>query len=189
MVAESDYRRFPSAVVPMRRLLDWPMVKAGRRQSCRAQFTLQPRENLTMNAESSFSWGLSNARMLLRVHEFGSKGRGVVAAENISAGQLIERAPVLVIPAADRKLVDESIIFTYVFMWENDTVEEDLYKHTGRAGIALGYVSLLNHSYEPNVDFVRHIDHNFIDLIAKQDILAGEELTIAYQMTLWFDPL
>ena len=95
----------------------------------------------------------------------------------------------LVIPAADRKLVDESIIFTYVFMWENDTVEEDLYKHTGRAGIALGYVSLLNHSYEPNVDFVRHIDHNFIDLIAKQDIQAGEELTIDYQMTLWFDPL
>ena len=135
----------------------------------------------------SFESGISDIRKLLRVHDFGSvKGRGVVSAEDIRAGELVERAPVLIIPAADRAKVDDSILFTYFFMWEQDTVEEDLYKHTGRAGIALGYVSLLNHSYTPNCDFIRHIDHNFLDIVAKRDIAAGEELTIDYQMTLWF---
>lgn len=133
-------------------------------------------------------FGLSNVRKLLQVHEFPGKGRGVLAAEDICAGEIIERAPVLIIPAHDRELADKTIAFTYVFMWEHDTVEEDLYKHTGRSAIALGYVSLLNHSYTPNADFIRHIDERYIDLIANRNIAAGEEITIDYQMTLWFDP-
>jgi SET domain-containing protein len=118
----------------------------------------------------------------------GRRGRGVAADEPILGGQLIERSPVLVIPAADRIATDSTIIFTYVFMWEHDTVEEDLYRHEGRAAIALGFTSLLNHSYTPNCTFVRHIDELVIDLVALRDIGAGEELTIDYQMTLWFTP-
>ena len=74
-------------------------------------------------------------------------------------------------------------------MWEHHTVEQDLYKHRGRAAIALGYTSLLSHSYEPNCIFVRHIDELLIDVFAKREIRRGEELTIDYQMTLWFDPV
>ena len=106
----------------------------------------------------------------------------------IRAGALIERSPVLVIPTPDRTASDGTIVFTYVFMWEHGTVEEDLYKHTGRAAIALGYTSLLNHSYTPNCEFIRHIDDLTIDLVALRPIDAGEELTIDYQMTLWFTP-
>jgi uncharacterized protein len=95
---------------------------------------------------------------------------------------------VLVIPARDRVATDATVVFTYVFMWEHGTVEEDLYKHEGRAAIALGYTSLLNHSYAPNCDFIRHIDELVIDLVARRVIDAGEELTIDYQMTLWFEP-
>jgi uncharacterized protein len=73
-------------------------------------------------------------------------------------------------------------------MWEHNTVEEDLYKHEGRSAIALGYTSLLNHAYTPNCDFIRHIDALLIDLVAARDIEPGEELTIDYQMTLWFTP-
>lgn len=116
------------------------------------------------------------------------RGRGVVATAPISAGELIERSPVLIIPSQDRLATDKTIIFTYVFMWEHDTIEEDLYKHSGRAAIALGFASLLNHSYEPNCTFVRHIDELFIDIIAKKDLKAGDELSIDYQMTLWFQP-
>jgi hypothetical protein len=130
----------------------------------------------------------SSQRLPLRILQMGQRGRGVVAEADIAAGTLIERSPVLVIPPGDRAAVDPTIVFTYVFMWEHDTTEEDLYRHEGRSAIALGYTSLLNHSYTPNCDFVRHIDELVIDLVAHRDIAAGEELTIDYQMTLWFTP-
>jgi uncharacterized protein len=116
------------------------------------------------------------------------KGRGVVAIAPIQTGDLIERSPVLIIPPEDRVVTDQTVIFTYVFMWEHDTIEEDLYKHSGRAAIALGFASLLNHSYNPNCIFIRHIDDFIIDIVAKKDIQAGDELSIDYQMTLWFRP-
>ena len=130
----------------------------------------------------------STQRVPLRIGHFGARGRGVVADRAIRAGELVERSPVLVIPHGDRPATDGSIVFTYVFMWEHGTVEEDLYKHQGRAAIALGFTSLLNHSYAPNCAFVRHIDDLAIDLVAARAIEAGEELTIDYQMTLWFTP-
>ncbi len=134
-------------------------------------------------------WGTSDERNGLRVVNFGpKKGRGIVATQGIREGELIERSPVLIIPRNDRALVDPTIMFTYVFMWEHGTVEEDLYKHDGRAAIALGFTSLLNHSYRPNADFFRHIDELMIDVVALRDIEAGEEITIDYRMTLWFDP-
>src|SRR4051794_29594027 len=136
--------------------------------------------------EATFS---TAQRAQLTVRDFGARGRGIVALEDIEPGRLVERSPVLVIPSEQRLAVDNTIIFTYVFMWEHHTVEQDLYKHSGRSAIALGYTSLLSHSYEPNCIFVRHIDALFIDVFAKRRIPAGEELTIDYQMTLWFDPV
>ena len=131
----------------------------------------------------------STDRVPLRIATLGRRGRGVVADAPIGKGELVERSPVLVIPHEDRAAADATIVFTYVFMWEHGTVEEDLYKHEGRSAIALGYTSLLNHSYTPNCEFVRHIDDLAIDLLALRDIGAGEELTIDYQMTLWFVPV
>ncbi len=130
----------------------------------------------------------STQRLPLRIADFPGRGRGVVAEAAIPAGALVERSPVLIIPGKDRTATDATIVFTYVFMWEHGTSEEDLYGHEGRAAIALGYTSLLNHSYAPNCTFVRHIDELVIDLVALTDIAAGEELTIDYQMTLWFVP-
>ena len=127
-------------------------------------------------------------RAPMRVAAMGKRGRGVVADARLAQGQLVERSPVLVIPHLDRAATDGTIVFTYVFMWEHDTVEEDLYRHEGRAAIALGFTSLLNHAYAPNCEFIRHIDELVIDLVALRDIEAGEELTIDYQMTLWFTP-
>jgi SET domain-containing protein len=130
----------------------------------------------------------SGDRAPLRVATMGRRGRGIVAEDRIAEGELVERSPVLVIPHADRAAADATIAFTYVFMWEHGTVEEDLYRHEGRAAIALGFTSLLNHSYTPNCEFIRHIDDLVIDLVALRAIEPGEELTIDYQMTLWFTP-
>jgi uncharacterized protein len=131
----------------------------------------------------------TTARSPLAIANFGHRGRGIVALADISPGQLIERSPVLIIPSHERAAVDNTVIFTYVFMWEHNTTEQNLYDHRGRSAIALGYTSLLSHSPEPNCNFVRHIDALLIDVFAKRTIRAGEELTIDYQMTLWFDPV
>jgi SET domain-containing protein len=138
---------------------------------------------------SSVRTSSSEVRVPLAVMDFGVRGRGIVALEDIEPGRLIERSPVLIIPSEDRHAIDKTVVFTYVFMWEHHTVEEDLYKHTGRSAIALGLTSLLSHSFQPKCNFVRHIDELFIDVFAKRHIRAGEELTIDYQMTLWFDPV
>jgi SET domain-containing protein len=127
-------------------------------------------------------------RSPIAVKYFGKKGRGIVAVADIPQDALIERSPVLIIPPKDRGTTDKTIVFTYVFMWEHETVEQDLYKSEGRAAIALGLTSLLNHSYEPNAAFIRHIDALEIEIRALRLIRAGEEVTIDYQMDLWFDP-
>lgn len=130
----------------------------------------------------------SDMRKKLKIVDFGPKGRGIIAQEPIKKGELIERSPVLVLPERDRPHTDESILFTYVFMWEKGTTEEDLYKRKGRSGVTLGYTSLCNHNPNPNADFERRIDEQLLDLYALRDIAEGEEITIDYQMTLWFDP-
>jgi uncharacterized protein len=122
------------------------------------------------------------------VRGFGDKGRGIVALRDIPADTVIERCPVLIIPESDRPKTDQTVVFTYVYMWEQGTTEQDLYTGTGRAAIALGLSSLLNHSYDPNAIFIRQIDDLELELRSHRAIAAGEEITIDYQMTLWFDP-
>ena len=130
----------------------------------------------------------SAARVPLRVVPTGARGRGVVAEREIAAGEVVERAPVLIIPEADRAAVDPTNVGNYIFMWEHDTVAQDLYSQNGRAAVVLGYTSLVNHSDAPNCDFVRYIDALAVDLIALRTIARGEELTIDYGLTLWFTP-
>lgn len=127
-------------------------------------------------------------RVPLRIASIGSKGRGVVAEWDIEAGELVERAPVLIIPEDDRRAVDLTDVANYIFMWEHDTVAEDLYSGKGRAALVLGFTSLINHSDAPNCDFVRYIDALALDLVAIRNIRQGEELTIDYGLTLWFAP-
>jgi hypothetical protein len=127
-------------------------------------------------------------RVPARVVWLGRKGRGVLAARAIEAGEVVERAPVLIIPEEDRRAIDLTSVANYIFMWEHDTVAEDLYTGNGRAALVLGFTSLLNHSDNPNCDFVRYIDALAIDLVATRKISSGEELTIDYGLTLWFTP-
>ena len=127
-------------------------------------------------------------RVPLCVAWLGARGRGVVAERAIATGELVERVPVLVIPQSDRVAVDPTNVGNYIFMWEHDTVGQDLYSQKGRAAVVLGYTSLVNHSAEPNCDIIRYIDALALDLVAIREIAAGEELTIDYGLTLWFTP-
>ncbi len=102
------------------------------------------------------------------------RGRGVVAARPIAKGELIERAPVIVVDARELEAIRSTRLARYYFEWGEN---ED------QGAIVLGYGSLYNHSYEPCAEFeFRERDHA-IDYVALRDIRAGEEITINYNNT------
>ena len=113
-------------------------------------------------------------------------GRGVFAARKIAKGELIERAPVILIPEKQWPDVEGSILSDYAFDWG---------EHDEQAVIALGYVSIYNHSYTPNAKLEQQPDELMMEVVALKDIKAGAEITINYngdpegRDPLWFiDP-
>jgi hypothetical protein len=130
----------------------------------------------------------SGLRVPLRIVDLGRRGRGVVAGRRIERGELVERSPVLIIPHEQRAALDPTNVGNYIFLWEPGTTGQDIYKQEGRAAIALGYTSLVNHSATPNCAFTRYFDALVLDLVALRAIEPGEEITFDYGMTLWFEP-
>jgi SET domain-containing protein len=104
----------------------------------------------------------------VRVKRVKGKGRAVFATRSIEEGDVIERVPVLVVPV--RYLaggLTNPILQKYFYIWSKTSV-----------GIALGYGSLYNHSFEPNADYLQ--DDTSLVYVALRDIAAGEEITINY---------
>jgi len=95
---------------------------------------------------------------------------------------VIEAAPVLVIPTTDCPALDQTIIHDYYFHWDGDP------EGTGRGALALGLVTLCNHASRPNARVERNFAQLTLDLIATGSISPGEEVTIDYGCTLWFEP-
>ena len=114
----------------------------------------------------------------LRLADIDGKGRGVVAIEPILSGALIEIAPVLPLTTESQPLPGQ-ILFDYPFLWDDPPYIE---------AIALGLISMINHSDEPNAQFETDIANKIIRLTASRDIAAGEEVTFDYGIPLWFDP-
>lgn len=99
------------------------------------------------------------------------KGRGVVAGRRFSRDELIERAPVVVLSAADWSVARETDVARYCFLWGRG----------GRqAAIALGTGSLFNHSYAPNAIARPLVRRRLMDFVALRDIEEDEEITINY---------
>ena len=119
---------------------------------------------------------------LLEIRDDPVKGRGVFARLPIAAGALIEAAPVVVVPAAQCALLDKTILHDYYFHWDGDPDGE------GRGAVALGLVSLCNHSRRPRARVRRNFAQGTLDLVALATIAAGDEITIDYNCPLWFKP-
>ncbi len=102
---------------------------------------------------------------MIEVREVPEKGRGVFARCPIPGGTEIERVPVLVIPESE---IWYSSLADYVFDWTDGTV-----------GLALGYGSIYNHSYQPNACYA-DVDGHVKTFMAIRDIEAGEEITTNY---------
>jgi SET domain-containing protein len=105
----------------------------------------------------------------IEVRRIGGKGRGVFARELIREGSIIERAPVIVIPAVE---IDENpydtVLTRYCFQWGRNSV-----------ALVLGYGSLYNHSYRPNA-YYRDLRSRVKEFVALREIQPGEEITINY---------
>lgn len=107
--------------------------------------------------------------------------RGVFATRDIRKGTLVVVNPMLVLPAKDWKHVEKTLFAHYVF------------EYAKTVAFAVGPVSFLNHSYEPNARYWIDEDERTIEIVALRRIKAGEEITINYnaepddETPLWFD--
>ncbi len=113
-----------------------------------------------------------------------NKGRGVFTDQAIVEGEVIEIAPMLVLPEADKLLVDKTHLYNYYFLWG---------KENKQIAIALGYGSIYNHSFQPNVAYKMDFENETITFVAWRNIEKDEELFINYNGDedsndlLWFD--
>ena len=110
------------------------------------------------------------------------RGRGVFACAAIAPDTIIEAAPVIILPAADCPALDRTVIYEYYFHWDGDPEGE------GRSALALGLLTLCNHSKRPCARVDRNYARMTLDLVAIAPIRPGEEVTIDYGCTLWFEP-
>lgn len=98
-------------------------------------------------------------------------GRGVFTAEDLDAGLLIEVSPVLVLSEEERAIIEKTQLNNYIFAWgEGDK----------QAVVAWGYVSIYNHSYEPNCRYEMDMEDDWIRIVTLKPISSGTELTINY---------
>ena len=118
----------------------------------------------------------------VEIRSYPDRGRGVFAREQIAPGTVIEAAPVIILPIADCPALDRTIIHDYYFHWDGDP------DGVGRGALALGLVTLCNHSSRPRARIERNYGRQTLDLLAIGCIEPGEEVTIDYGCALWFKP-
>lgn len=108
---------------------------------------------------------------LVEMRYTAQKGRGMFACNNIESGTAVERAPVIVMDAQDRELLEQTRLNNYIFEWGEDAKS---------CCMALGYVAIYNHSYESNCEYEMDFEKRIITVKAVRNILKDEELTINY---------
>ena len=108
---------------------------------------------------------------ILTIASSTNRGRGVFTTEHISANTTIEIAPVIIVNANDREKLEQTLLFDYIFEWGED--------HK-MAAVALGYVSIYNHSNQPNCAYEMDFENQTISIITLKDIAVGSELFINY---------
>lgn len=105
-------------------------------------------------------------------------GRGVFAAREFQAGDLIEVCPAILLSAEDHERLDDTPLYGYLFECE------------GTSAVAFGCGSFYNHSADPSADYEFDDEDSVIRMYARHHIAQGDEITICYaaEADLWFDP-
>jgi uncharacterized protein len=120
----------------------------------------------------------------LFIAETKNKGRGVFTRKKIPAHTIIEIAPVIVMEAAERTLLDQTLLHDYIFEWGAGK---------NQCCMALGWVPVYNHSYESNCEYEMNFSNQTISIKTIRSIAAEEEIFINYngdwnnKKAVWFD--
>ena len=120
----------------------------------------------------------------LFIAETEEKGRAVFTNDALETGTLLETAPVIVMTGEERKLIDQTRLHDYIFVWgdAND-----------QCAMALGWISMYNHSYKSNAEYYMDFETEQMFVKTVRPIEEGEEVTINYNGTwndetkVWFD--
>ena len=105
------------------------------------------------------------------MEETEQKGRGVFTDDAIPADTVIEKAAVIVMPAAEREHLDKTLLHDYIFEWG---------EQKDKCAMALGMIPIYNHSYESNCEYYMDNESEMMMVKTVRDVQAGEELTINY---------
>jgi SET domain-containing protein len=114
-----------------------------------------------------------------------NKGRGIFTRKAIKGETIIEVAPVLVMSAEDRKLLDTTLLHDYIFEWQPGGQQ--------LCCMALGWIPLYNHSYHSNCEYFMDYEAQTMKLLTVRPIALHEELTINYngdwndETPIWFE--
>ena len=121
----------------------------------------------------------------LTIASSSNRGRGVFTTEPILANTTIEIAPVIVVDAIGREKLEKTLLYDYIFEWGEDSK---------MAAVALGYISIYNHSNQPNCAYEMDFENQTISITTLLDIEIGAELFINYMCPegpssdpVWFD--
>ena len=110
---------------------------------------------------------------VITVKNYGPKGRGLCALEQIQEGTIIETLPVCVIQTDAYRHVKSLPFINHTFVWNKHPDGE-----TGAIGF--GLASLCNHKDEPNAMIMKDFSSEVIQLVALKSINSDEEITIRY---------
>jgi len=122
---------------------------------------------------------------ILYIKTTNGRGRGVFTSERIPVDTIVEIAPVIVMTAEERKLLDQTLLHDYIFEWTPEGEK--------MCCMALGYVPIYNHSYSSNCEYFMDYEAQTISIKTVRDIAVDEELTINYngdwndEKAVWFE--
>ena|ERR1700690_2072589 len=95
--------------------------------------------------------------------------RGILAARDIKKGEIIERCPLILYPTYMDGSLEKTVLSKFYFEWTKKY-----------SCIALGYGSLINHSFTPNAKYKHDYKRKVLVFHAIADIKKGEEISVNY---------
>ncbi len=111
---------------------------------------------------------------ILDVRDSPLHGRGIFARTRCPKGSRLGTFPLLILTGDDTRAIRYTKLYNYLFYVDEDD------NGAMRGGIAFGFVSMCNHSAEPNADFEIDIAACQVRLTARRDIDEDEEILIDY---------
>lgn len=111
---------------------------------------------------------------MLEIRNSKKYGRGVYAARNIKAGELVEASPVLILDEWEDGKLSPTVLNRYVFAWNDNR---------GVSAIAFGFGSMFNHSTRENITYENNYENSTVEFMALRDIKKGRQLFIDYGYT------